>query len=81
MAQCEPLKQVPSVTRYSRCLEKREIPIVLEFDEIQQGSKISQHDSNGEVRFIIRDKKNPDFQTELPSYPFSKKLNFLGFYT
>ena len=28
---------------------------VSEFDEIQRGSKISRDDSNGEVRFVIRD--------------------------
>ena len=80
MAQCEPSKRVSSVTRYSRCLEKNEIQIVSEFDEIRRGSWISQDDSNGEVCFIIRDLEKKKFQPKLPFYPFSEKLNFLGFY-
>ena len=72
---------MPSVTRDSRCLEKREMPTVLEFDEIEHGSSISQDDSNGEVRFIIRDlEKISIFPLKLPFYHFSEKLNFLGFY-
>ena len=61
----------------TRCLEKREIPTVLEFDEIRRGSYISRDDSNGEVRFVIRDLENFRILTEITILPFFKKLDFL----
>ena len=46
------LFNVSSNTRY---LEKREIPIISEFNEIRLGNLNSRDEFNGEVRFIIRD--------------------------
>ena len=60
----------------SRCLEKCEIPTVSEFDEIRSGSLISREDSNGEVRFIIRDLEKFRILTEITVLPFFQKLEF-----
>ena len=62
------------------CLEKREILIVSKFDEIRRGSQTSRDDSNGEVRFIIRDLETFHILTKMTILPFSEYLNFLGFY-
>ena len=45
-------------------------PTVSEFDEIQRGSYISRDDSNGEIRFIIRDLENK-FQIFDRNYDFA----------
>ena len=58
------------------CLEKREILTVSEFNEIRRGSYISRDDSNGEVRFIIRDLKFFWILTEITISPFFIKLEF-----
>ena len=60
------------------CLEKREIPTVSKFDEIRHGSYILRDDSNGEVRFIIRDLENFRILTKITILPFFIKLDFLG---
>ena len=60
----------------ARCLEKCEISIVSEFDEIRRGSYISQDDSNSEVRFVIRDLEKFLILTEITILPFFKKLEF-----
>ena len=65
-----------STAHDTRCLEKREIPIVLEFDEIQRGSYISRDDSNGEVRLVIQDLENFWILTEITILPFFRKLEF-----
>ena len=59
----------------TRCLEKREIPTVLEFDEIRRGS-YSRDDSNGEVSFVIRDLEKFRILTEITILPFFRKLDF-----
>ena len=45
-------------------------PTVSEFDEIQRVSEISRDDSNGEIRFIIRDLENK-FRTFDRNYDFA----------
>ena len=52
------------------------IPTVSEFDEIRRGSYISRDDSNGEVRFIIRDLEKFRILTEITILPFFRKLDF-----
>ena len=49
---------------------------VSEFDEIRSGSLISREDSNGEVRFIIRDLEKFRILTEITVLPFFQKLEF-----
>ena len=72
---------MPSVPHYPRCLKKREISTILEFDEIRRGSSISRDDSNGEVRFVIRDlEKFRVILPKLPFYLFLENSNFLGSY-
>ena len=61
------------MTPDARCLEKREIPTVSEFDEIQRGSLISRENSNGEVRFVIRDLEKFQNFTEITVLPFFRK--------
>ena len=64
-------------------------PTVSEFDEIRRASYISRDDSNGAIRFIIRDlenkfrifNRNYNFVTEITILPFFQKLEFLGSYT
>ena len=51
-----------------------QILTVLEFDEIQR----SRDDSNGEIRFIIRDLEKFWIFTEMTILPFFRKLDFLG---
>ena len=60
----------------ARCLEKREIPTISEFDEIQRVSYISQDDSNGEVHFLIRDLEKFRVLTKIIVLPFFRKLKF-----
>ena len=60
----------------TRCIEKREISIVLEFDEIRRGSYISRDDSNGEIRFVIRDLEKFWVFTEITVLPSFRKLEF-----
>ena len=65
----------------TRCLEKCELSTVSEFDEIRRGSYISRDDSNGEVRFVIRDLENIWILTEITILPFLENSNFPGFYS
>ena len=58
------------------CLEKREISTVSEFDKIRRGSWILRDDSNGEVRFVIRDLEKFWTFTEMTILPFFRKLEF-----
>ena len=59
-----------------------------ESDEILCASQISRDDSNGEIRFIIRDlenklwifNRNYNFVTKITILPFFQKLKFLGSY-
>ena len=60
----------------TRCLEKREIPTVSEFDEIRRDNYISQDDSNDEVRFVIRDLEKFLVFTEITFLPFFRKFEF-----
>ena len=60
----------------TRCLEKREIPIVSEFDEIRRGSYILPDDSNDEVRFVIRDLEKFRIFTKITVLPFFRKFEF-----
>ena len=69
----------------TRCLEKREIssvsefdkiPTVSEFDEIRRGSLILRDDSNDEVHFIIRYQEKFWVLTEITILPFFKKFEF-----
>ena len=53
-----------------------QIPTVSEFDKIQHVRWISQDDSNGEIRFVIRDLKKIQVLTEITIFPFFKKLEF-----
>ena len=61
-------------------------PTVSEFDEILRASYISRDDSNGEIRFVIRDPENKlwifnrnyNFVTEITILPFFQKFKFLG---
>ena len=63
-------------------------PHVSEFDEILRGNYISRDDSNGVIRFIIRDlenkfwifNRNYNFVIEITILPFFQKLEFLGSY-
>ena len=58
----------------TRCLKKREIPTVSEFDEIQRSNLISRDEFNGEVRFIIQDLENfPVFNRNYRFTIFQKK--------
>ena len=47
-----------------------QILIVLEFDEIRRVSYISEDDSNGEIRFVIRDLEEFWIFTEITILPF-----------
>ena len=67
-------QNVPSVLHPSRCLEKYEIPTASEFDEIRHGSYISQDDSNGEVRFVIRDLEKIRILTEITILSFLREI-------
>ena len=58
------------------CFEKHEIPAVSKFDEIRRGSYITRDDSNGEVRFVIRDLEKFQILTEITILPFFRKLGF-----
>ena len=49
-----------------------QISTVSEFDEIGRGNYISQDDSNGEIRFIIRELEKFRIFTEMTILPFSK---------
>ena len=49
---------------------------VLEFDEIRRVSHISRDDSNGKIRFIIRDLEKFWVLTEITILPFFQKLKF-----
>ena len=53
-----------------------QIPHVLEFDEIRRGSYTPRDDSNGEIRFIIRDLEKFLVLTEITIFPFFRKLEF-----
>ena len=65
----------------SRCFEKHEIPTFSEFDEIRRVSYISRDNSNGEVRFIIRDLEKFHLLTEITILPFFHKFSiFSGFH-
>ena len=63
-------------------------PNVSEFDEIRRTSYILRDDSNGEIRFIIRDlenkfrifNRNYNFVIEITILPFFQKLEFLRSY-
>ena len=63
-------------------------PTVLEFNEILCASYISRDDSNGAIRFVIRDlenklqifNRNYNFIIEITILPFFQKLEFLGSY-
>ena len=63
-------------------------PTISEFNEILRASYISRDDSNGEIRFIIRDLENKfrifnlnyNFLTKITILPFFQKLEFLGSY-
>ena len=62
------------------CLKIREIPTVSKFDEIRRGSWISRDNSNGEVRFVIRDlAKILDFDRNYHFTIFQKIRIFPGF--
>ena len=79
MVQCEPSKQVPSVTRYPRYLEKREIPTVSEFDEVTRFRETILTVKSISLSDI---QKNSRFSTEITVLPpFLEKMNCLGFYT
>ena len=74
----------PCVIQHS-CLELREIPTILESNEIRLGSQISRDDSNGEVCFVIQDLENFRFSTctSAKNYHFSlfqKNCIFPRFY-
>ena len=60
----------------TRCLEKLEISTISEFDEIRRGSYISRDDSNGEVRFVIRDLEKFWVLTKITVLPFFRKFEF-----
>ena len=51
-----------------------QIPTVSEFDKIRRGSYISQDDSKGVIRFIIRDLEKFQIFTEITILPFFQKL-------
>ena len=53
-----------------------QISIASKFDEIRRGSYISREDSNGEIRFIIRDLEKFWIFTEITILPFFQKLEF-----
>ena len=57
-----------------------QILTLLEFDKIRRVSYILRDDSNGEIRFVIRDLKNFRFLPKWPFYPFFENWNFLGTY-
>ena len=59
------------------------ISTVSEFDEIRLCNKISQYESNGEVRFVIRNLENFQvynlyYNDNLPFCYFSEKFDFSG---
>ena len=78
------------VLRYPKCdaLKNVSTPTVSEFDEILRASYISLDDSNGAIRFVIRDlenklrifNRNYNFIIEITILPFLQKLEFLGSY-
>ena len=63
-------------------------PTISEFNEILRASYVSRDDSNGAIRFVIRDlenkfrifNRNYNFVTEITILPFFQKLEFLGSY-
>ena len=55
-----------------------QIPTVSEFDEIRRVSYISRDNSNGEVRFVIRDLEKKIIFAEITILPFLRKLEFSG---
>ena len=54
-------------------------PTVSEFDEILRASYISRDDSNGEIRFIIRDLENK-LRIFNRNYNFVTKITILPFF-
>ena len=71
----------PHVSLDTRCLEKREIPTISKFNEIQLGNQILGDEFNGEARFIIRDLEKFHifhlyYYDKLPFCHFWEKLNF-----
>ena len=76
MAPCVPLKKAPSVPPNSCSSKNVQIPTISEFDEIRLGSYILREDSNGEVRFVIRDLEKFRIFTEITILPFFRKLEF-----
>ena len=64
------------MTPNAQCFEKREIPTVSEFDKIRRGAYILRDNSNGEVRFVIRDLEKFRIFTEMTILPFFRKLEF-----
>ena len=65
----------------TRCLEKRGISTVSEFDEIGWGNYISLYKFNGEVCFIIRELENFRFPIEITVLPLFKKIEFFPGFT
>ena len=78
MAPCVPLKM--RHVSYTTLVSSKNVQIltVLKFDENRGGSYISRDDSNGEVRFIIRDLEKFQIFIEITILPFLRKLDFLG---
>ena len=57
------------------CASKNmQIPTVSKFDEIRRVSWISRDDSNGEIRFVIRNLEKFQVLTEITILPFFHKL-------
>ena len=64
-------------------------PTISEYYEILRANWIFRDDSNGEIRFVIRDLENKlrifnqnyNFVIEITILPFFQKLEFLGSYT
>ena len=65
----------------TRCLEKREILIVSESDEVKRGDLILRDKFNGEVRFVIRDLYKFLFSTEITVLPLLRKIEFFSGFT
>ena len=53
-----------------------QIPTLSKFNKIQRVSYISRDDSNGEIRFVIRDLEKFQIFTEMVILPFFRKLEF-----
>ena len=78
------------VLRHPNCDASKNVstPTISEFYEILYARYISRDDSNGEIRFVIRDlenklrifNRNNNFVTKITILPFFQKLEFLGSY-